>query len=796
MIRFYFKPQKGKHVVKNASGHFKNENWLSTNDKTFILEKGSNATPLIKRIHSNRKTFNKLMVKYVKNGITTEDIEFNTPSAAAVFVCGEEANGLWFFRDENNKPINEYLEEAKQQSSKRLRVIKKEEKEIEKKVETKMKAIIPVKTPIKTKYIFNDEKIENTLSNGSPRIVINTKRTPEWAALEYAYEAPEYEELLLETATAININHTSLKVAQWLCDAIPEEFWNDPDLYKRKILNPFGDSGFTEKYIVTRLIKNENMIKKFPDYGQRVYHIFHNMVFSVSKTNASSLWQRKIVYGSADCTISRNSLQGDEYPAFFHGKLFSVGYDKEKLPSYHKCGNIKSPYIEGVIGENNIFDYPMLDWIKSGKDIKEYFAIIFWDVFCNEDYKSIDEERRAKIMSEIKYKLDGYFDVILGNPPYNTNDEETGKVNNTVYSHFCLAASELHPKYESFIIPSKWAYGKAKSANEFSQNILNSKYVNYFKLIDGNDAFPSADTGEISIYSKDNTKECSEFIFDDYGKIYKFKNISDITYIKKDKRYLKPIDSISEKVQKKVIKSLADDTSAITLKSGILGEKGEDILSDSNKGFKKSYLKKTLDYSLEKTDEYCIKFYLPEVLLWKKNSNGNYEKPNTEPNCIMGHIFIKKDLIKDYCGNIFDHDILVINNIYNYKCCLLDYPYNSVILKEGEISGSRTWKIASSLTTEQEVKNLQKFLKTKFVTYLIKINTVSQHFTAETIRFVPYMDFTQEWTDDKLNKYFNLTNEEIERINDNWNKFNFMSKAQLQELENELDDEEDEEINE
>ena len=55
--------------------------------------------------------------------------------------------------------------------------------------------------------------------------------------MQTAYEAKGYEELLLNTATAINLNHTSLKVAEWLCNAIPNKFWDDPEIYKRKILD-------------------------------------------------------------------------------------------------------------------------------------------------------------------------------------------------------------------------------------------------------------------------------------------------------------------------------------------------------------------------------------------------------------------------------------------------------------------------------------------------------------------------------------------------------------------------------
>ena len=397
-------------------------------------------------------------------------------------------------------------------------------------------------------------------------------------------------------------------------------------------------------------------------------------------------------------------------------------------------------------------------------------------------------------MEEIKNKLDGYFDVIIGNPPYNTNDEKTGAVGETVYNYFCLAADALNPKYEAFIIPSKWAYGKARIAEEFSQNILNSEHAIYLSLLDGHDAFPSVDTGEVSIYSKDNTKPCEKFIFNNHGKIHECKNIKDITYEVNGKRWLKPVDSIIDKIQEKIKKSLADDTKAILVTSGntydIYGhdaldgavafkyDYGKDVIfPDGSKGKRPTY-----DYSLTKTNKFSMKFYIPRVKLWKKDAHGNYEFPNSENDKMMCHIWIDPSIIKDWNGNKFEHEVLVTTTINHYHKRLLDYPYNAFIMKPGETT-TKLIAIGKSLETKEEVLNLQKFFQTKFVTYLVTIAQISQCFSSETLRFVPYMDFTQEWDDDKLNKFFGLDDEEIKRINDLWAEFRPMRRAQMAALE-------------
>lgn len=663
--------------------------------------------------------------------------------------------------------------------------------------------------------IFDNKKILNS------RVKIKTKKEPLDKYIEDAYVGKGYEDLLLRTATAINLNHTSLKVAEKLCGAIPESFWRDEKIHERRILNLFGDSGFLEKYIVRSLLRNENMIRRFPDYYQRLFHILHNMIFSVAKTNAASYWLRKIVYYSADASMSDLNADGFDngnYPAVFHGRLFSMGDDEQKLESYKRNGNIKSPYVPGVIGEDKIFNYPLLDWVNSGKQIDEYAAILFWDVFTEKDYLSetdIEEikaelgeksarearERQEKTMAEMKKKINGFFDVIIGNPPYNINDEETGKVKSTVYQLFCQAAEELNPKYTSFIIPSKWMYGKAngKGMTDFTKSILTGNSLTYLELMEGSEAFPSVDTGEVAIYTKElSRKESSKkVVFCDHGEKKELESIDEITIANSSgEKHYKPKNSIVDKILIKKMKSLESDTKVLVYENGLVYDKfGHDILGHSAVGFKHDGGREVtfpdgnkgkrpmLSYSLERDSKHTMKVYIPRVRLHK----GDF--PNKESDKKISHLYAEPSVVTNYRGNLFKTNKLVVTSLFHYKEFSLDYPYNAFILKPGEIAPAM-FSIGNSIQSNQEIENLQKYLKTRFVTYLVWLNAVSQSFNSNTLTFVPYMDFTREWMDSDLNTFFGLDEKEIGEINRIWSEFNKNKGQQIKTADEEDPEEE------
>lgn len=66
--------------------------------------------------------------------------------------------------------------------------------------------------------------------------------------------------------------------------------------------------------------------------------------------------------------------------------------------------------------------------------------------------------------------------------------------------------------------------------------------------------------------------------------------------------------------------------------------------------------------------------------------------------------------------------------------------------------------------TRKQYENLSGYLRTKFARFLLSLSKISQHGTSKTYPFVPVVDFSQEWTDEKLYTKYGLTQAEIDLI--------------------------------
>ena len=66
--------------------------------------------------------------------------------------------------------------------------------------------------------------------------------------------------------------------------------------------------------------------------------------------------------------------------------------------------------------------------------------------------------------------------------------------------------------------------------------------------------------------------------------------------------------------------------------------------------------------------------------------------------------------------------------------------------------------------TEKDAENFLNYIKTNFARFCLSIFKITQNQYSNIFEYIPWMDFSQEWTDEKLYKHFDISEEEIKFI--------------------------------
>ncbi len=69
-----------------------------------------------------------------------------------------------------------------------------------------------------------------------------------------------------------------------------------------------------------------------------------------------------------------------------------------------------------------------------------------------------------------------------------------------------------------------------------------------------------------------------------------------------------------------------------------------------------------------------------------------------------------------------------------------------------------------SFDSKIEAENLISYISTKFFRFLVSMIKSTQHATNKVYSFVPIQDLSETWTDEKLYKKYDLTDDEISFI--------------------------------
>lgn len=310
------------------------------------------------------------------------------------------------------------------------------------------------------------------------------------------------------------------------------------------------------------------------------------------------------------------------------------------------------------------------------------------------------------------------FSVIIGNPPYQLESGGFGAQATPIYQKFIETAINLNPRYISMIIPSRWFAG-GMGLNDFRAKMLSDKRLKV--LVDhpnAEDCFPGVEikggvcyflwdskhNGECEVISMLGGEEVSRATrkLDDYDTFIRFNESIDI---------IKKIKTKNEATLDKKVSAVDPFKFPTNFKNY------------KNKEFKDS-----------------VKIYL--------NGGTGWVNRNL--------IQVNKDWINKYkvlisraygAGSSYPHQILGKPFIADKNSCC-----------------TFTYLVLDVFDTKEKANNFDKYIRTRFFRFLVSLKKNTQDTSKDKFSFVPDLDMSTEWTDEKLFKRYGIDGKEQEFI--------------------------------
>ena len=324
------------------------------------------------------------------------------------------------------------------------------------------------------------------------------------------------------------------------------------------------------------------------------------------------------------------------------------------------------------------------------------------------DYNSFDLIDSSKNEKYIKDLKDMKLDAIVGNPPYQEKGKLGGNGDAPIYQDFASISRKIGSKYLVFIIPSKWfTSGSKRLLGPFRKEMLQGKRIS--KMVayaNSYDVFPKPVEikGGVCYFLEDNSYQgnCDYTFINEGEKITDNVNLGALDIFIRIPR----VSKIVQKVHSKGEESLS-----------------QMISSDTPFGFPsnvKTSKKRPFDVSVKKDREFNTAIYLIETERRIEYVRRKDVKKN------MQDIRKWKVLLTEAGGSGNDKIVLGEPVIARpNSVCTQSYLYIPV-------------------NNRNEACNLIKYIKTRFVRFLVSSIKITQHAQANVYEFVPIQDFTKD----------------------------------------------------
>lgn len=322
------------------------------------------------------------------------------------------------------------------------------------------------------------------------------------------------------------------------------------------------------------------------------------------------------------------------------------------------------------------------------------------------------------------------FDVIIGNPPYQMRDGGAQASAKPIYNLFIEQAKRFNPRYITMIIPARW-YTGGKCLDAFRNSMLKDNRIRILHDFENsNDCFPDVNVvGGICYFLWDR---------DHHGDCNVISHVGNNVVSEMERPLLENNCDVFIRYNKAI--SILHKVMALNEKSF-----AEVVHSATTFGLRTYYK----SFDSDKPDAGMVKLYA-------NRSQGYLKKSNVT----RGHEYIGK-------WKVYIHEALGSGNMAT--------DIMKPILGEPDSVSTKTYIMNGPYESKKEADNVISYINTRFFHFMVGLKKISQHTTRKVYELVPLQDFTQEWTDEKLFKKYNLSDDEIEFIIDTvWSGIEFI----------------------
>lgn len=324
------------------------------------------------------------------------------------------------------------------------------------------------------------------------------------------------------------------------------------------------------------------------------------------------------------------------------------------------------------------------------------------------------------------------FNAVVGNPPYQEADGGASASSRPIYPYFVDISRELNPAFVSIIIPTRWFAG-GKHLDDFRKSMLNDTHIKELHdCLHPEEIFPNTNNrGGICYFLWDRAYNNES---NDQMKVVTHNGNGEL------------IESVRP-MKTRDLDIFIRNSSALSILDKVVPDEHTDVMSNHISprrpfGLDGNFIKNSDFHSSELGMTDPVKCY------GKAKTIGYVEKAN-----IPAHKewIDKWKVYMPYANNIGTE--------------LNDDNQNTFLGEPNSVCTETFLAVGlEDRLTRNQCENLSGYLRTKFARFLLSLSKISQHGTSKTYRFVPVVDFSQKWTDEKLYTKYGLTQAEITLI--------------------------------